>query len=104
NYVLWTGPFKTVKTVQMAEPLLVDFADLVDDENKANHSGSKKSTVILNETKNPSYPHKDSSPTVQNDALPHSGSLKTVRVAFKRLPHSLRSFAMTDFYLSGCLK
>ena len=40
NYVLWTGPFKTVKTVQMAEPLLVDFADLVDDENNTNFSGS----------------------------------------------------------------
>ena len=104
NYVLWTGPFKTVKTVKTAEPLLVDFADLVGDENKANHSGSKKSTVILNEVKNPIYPHKDSSPTVQNDATAHSGNLKTVRVAFKRLPHSLRSFAMTDFYLSGCLK
>ncbi|MBQ9600787.1 MAG: hypothetical protein IJR46_02130, partial [Neisseriaceae bacterium] len=77
NYVLWTGPFKTVKTVQMAEPLLVDFADLVDDENKANHSGSKKSTVILNEAKNPSYPHKDSSPTAQNDATAFSGCLKT---------------------------
>ena len=45
NYVLWTGPFKTVKTVQMAEPLLVDFADLVGDENKANHSGSLKTSV-----------------------------------------------------------
>ncbi|MBQ9600491.1 MAG: hypothetical protein IJR46_00555 [Neisseriaceae bacterium] len=33
-----------------------------------------------------------------------SGSLKAVRVVFKRLPHSLRSFAMTDFLLSGCLK
>ena len=74
NYVLWTGPFKTVKTVKTAEPLLVDFADLVDDENKANHSGSQRS-VIQNEAKNPIYPHKDSSPTVQNDALPHSGSL-----------------------------
>ena len=40
NYVLWTGPFKTVKTVQMAESLLVDFADLVDDENNTNFSGS----------------------------------------------------------------
>ncbi|MBQ9601918.1 MAG: hypothetical protein IJR46_07915, partial [Neisseriaceae bacterium] len=33
-----------------------------------------------------------------------SGSLKTVRIVFKRLPHSLRSFAMTDFFLSGSLK
>ena len=33
-----------------------------------------------------------------------SGSLKAVRVVLKRLPHSLRSFAMTDFYLSGSLK
>lgn len=40
NYVLWTGPFKTVKTVQTAEPLLVNFADLVDDENNTNFSGS----------------------------------------------------------------
>ena len=77
NYVLWTGPFKTVKTVQMAEPLLVDFSDLVDDENNTNFSGSLKNPVILNEANNSSYPHKDSSPTAQNDALPHSGSLKT---------------------------
>ena len=34
----------------------------------------------------------------------YSGSLKAVRVVLKRLPHSLRSFAMTDFYLSGSLK
>ena len=34
-----------------------------------------------------------------------SGSLKVVaRIVFKRLPHSLRSFAMTDFFLSGSLK
>ena len=33
-----------------------------------------------------------------------SGSLKAVRVVLKRLPHSLRSFAMTDFLLSGSLK
>ena len=39
NYVLWTGPFKTVKTVKTAEPLLVDFSDLVD-ENQNNVSGS----------------------------------------------------------------
>ena len=32
-----------------------------------------------------------------------SGSLKAVRV-LKRLPHSLRSFAMADFLLSGSLK
>ncbi|MBQ9601077.1 MAG: hypothetical protein IJR46_03610 [Neisseriaceae bacterium] len=50
--------------------------------------------------KNLTYPYKDSSPTVQNDALPHSGSLKAVRV-LKRLPHSLRSFAMTDFLLGA---
>ena len=75
NYVLWTGPFKTVKTVKTAEPLLVDFADLVDDENSV--SGSLKNPVILNEAKNPIYPHKDSSPTVQNDATAYSGSLKT---------------------------
>ena len=41
-------------------------------------SGSLKNAVILNETKNPSYPHKDSSPVVQNDATTHSGSLKLV--------------------------
>ena len=40
-------------------------------------SGSQKSTIILNEAKNPIYPHKDSSPTVQNDATAFSGSLKT---------------------------
>ena len=28
NYVLWTGPFKTVKTIKTAEPLLVDFSDI----------------------------------------------------------------------------
>ena len=33
-----------------------------------------------------------------------SGSLKAVRGVLKRLPHSLRSFAMTDFLLSGSLK
>ena len=33
-----------------------------------------------------------------------SGCLKAVRVVLKRLPHSLRSFAMTDFLLSGSLK
>ena len=33
-----------------------------------------------------------------------SGSLKAVRVVLKRLPHSLRSFAMTDFLFSGSLK
>ena len=77
NYVLWTGPFKTVKTVQMAEPLLVDFADLVDDENNTNFSGSLKNPVILNEAKNPIHQHKDSSPTVQNDATAYSGSLKS---------------------------
>ena len=38
NYVLWTGPFKTVKTVKTAEPLLVDFADLVSDENSVSGS------------------------------------------------------------------
>ena len=33
-----------------------------------------------------------------------SGCLKATRVVLKRLPHSLRSFAMTDFFLSGSLK
>ena len=28
KYVLWSGPFKTVKTVKTAEPLLVDFSDI----------------------------------------------------------------------------
>ena len=59
---------------------------------------SQKSTVILNEVKNPSYPHKDSSPTAQNDATAHSGSLKATRIVLKRLPHSLRSFAMVAFF------
>ena len=75
KYVLWSGPFKTVKTVKTAEPLLVDFADLVDDENNAHLSGSQHS-VILNEVKNPIHQHKDFSPLAQNDAALHSGSLK----------------------------
>ena len=28
NYVLWSGPFKTIKTVKTADPLLVDFSDI----------------------------------------------------------------------------
>lgn len=28
NYLLWSGPFKTVKTIKAAEPLLVDFSDI----------------------------------------------------------------------------
>ena len=29
KYILWTGPFKTVKTVKSADPLMVDFSDIV---------------------------------------------------------------------------
>ena len=54
--------------------------------------------------KNSTYPHKDSSPAAQNDTTAHSDSLKAVRGILKRLPHSLRSFAVTDFLLSGSLK
>ena len=28
NYLFWSGPFKTVKTIKAAEPLLVDFSDI----------------------------------------------------------------------------
>ena len=28
QYILWTGPFKTVKTVKTADPLMVDFSDI----------------------------------------------------------------------------
>ena len=33
KYILWTGPFKTVKTVQSADPLMVDFSDIVPNNN-----------------------------------------------------------------------
>ena len=35
QYILWTGPFKTVKTVKSADPLMVDFSDISN-----NYSGS----------------------------------------------------------------
>ena len=33
KYILWTGPFKTVKTVKSADPLMVDFSDIVPNNN-----------------------------------------------------------------------
>ncbi|MBQ9681927.1 MAG: adhesin [Neisseriaceae bacterium] len=37
KYVLWTGPYKTVKTVKSADPLMVDFSDI---SNNSSISGS----------------------------------------------------------------
>ena len=47
NYILWTGPFKTVKTVKVAEPLLVDFADIV---SPISHTGSVPHTGSVSYT------------------------------------------------------
>ncbi|MBO7080948.1 MAG: adhesin [Neisseriaceae bacterium] len=60
NYVLWTGPFKTVKTVKTADPLLVNFADIVsqspntssanlnnDFQNEENQTGELPSNEII---------------------------------------------------------
>lgn len=33
KYILWTGPFKTVKTVKSADPLMVDFSDITPNNN-----------------------------------------------------------------------
>ena len=37
KYILWTGPYKTVKTVKSADPLMVDFSDIT---NNSSVSGS----------------------------------------------------------------
>ena len=39
--ILWTGPFKTVKTVKSADPLMVDFSDITNSSApRVNGSGS----------------------------------------------------------------
>ena len=37
NYILWAGPFSTVKTIKTSDPLLVDFSDVF---NNSSFSGS----------------------------------------------------------------
>ncbi|MBO4575738.1 MAG: adhesin [Neisseriaceae bacterium] len=41
KYILWTGPYKTVKTVKSADPLLVDFSDI---SNGYSYSGNLNNT------------------------------------------------------------
>ncbi|MBQ9183731.1 MAG: adhesin, partial [Neisseriaceae bacterium] len=58
KYILWTGPFKTVKTVKSADPLMVDFSDISpnsnisgslnnDFQNEENQTGELPSNEVI---------------------------------------------------------
>ena len=53
KYILWTGPFKTVKTVKSADPLMVDFSDIT---NNSSISGSLNNDFSHQENKTGEIP------------------------------------------------